>query len=73
MSPLRPTKLIIAGEEKEIKARFVDDLLAEMHLPEDGRGIAIAINDVVVPKSRWREHELKEGDRIEIVRATQGG
>ncbi len=75
MSPssLRPTRLIIAGEEKEIKARFVNALLNELHLPEEGRGIAIAINDVVVPKSRWPEHELREGDRVEIVRATQGG
>jgi len=72
-SPHSPTRLIIGGEEKEIKARTANDLLAELRLPEDGRGIAIAINDSVVPKSRWREHALMEGDRIEIVRATQGG
>ncbi len=73
MSPLSPTRLIIGGEEKEIKARSVSDLLTELHLPEDGRGIAIAINDAVVSRSRWLEYELREGDRIEIVRATQGG
>jgi sulfur carrier protein len=67
------TKLIISGEEKEIKAGFVNDLLSALRLPEDGRGIAIAINDSVISKSRWAEHELREGDRIEIVRATQGG
>lgn len=70
MSPLR---LIITGEEKAIKARTANDLLSALRLPEDGRGIAIAINDAVVPKSRWREHALNEGDRVEIVRATQGG
>ncbi|HZK75961.1 MAG TPA: sulfur carrier protein ThiS [Candidatus Kapabacteria bacterium] len=70
MSPIR---LIIGGEPQELKACLVDDLLIPLSLPEDGRGIAIAINDSVVPKSRWREHALKEGDRIEIVRATQGG
>ncbi|HET6401788.1 MAG TPA: sulfur carrier protein ThiS [Candidatus Kapabacteria bacterium] len=72
-SPLSPTRLIIAGEEKEITARSVNDLLGELRLPEDGRGIAIAINDAVISKSRWTEHELRDGDRIEIVRATQGG
>lgn len=70
---MSPTKLIIGGEEKEIKARSVNDLLAELHLPEDGRGIAIAINDSVISKSRWPMHQLRDGDRIEIVRATQGG
>lgn len=70
---MSPTKLIISGEEKEIRARSVNDLLAELHLPEDGRGIAIAINDSVISKSRWPMHQLRDGDRIEIVRATQGG
>lgn len=73
MSPQSPTRLIIGGEEKKIKALTANDLLAELCLPEDGRGIAIAINDSVISKSRWTEHELQDGDRIEIVRATQGG
>jgi len=70
---MSPTKLIISGEEKEIKARTANDLLTALRLPEDGRGIAIAINDAVISKSRWSEQELQDGDRIEIVRATQGG
>jgi sulfur carrier protein len=70
---MSPTKLIISGEEKEIKARTANDLLTALRLPEDGRGIAIAINDAVISKSRWNEQELQDGDRIEIVRATQGG
>ena len=67
------TKLIINGEVKEIKARTANELLIALRLPEDGRGIAIAINDAVISKSRWNDHELQDGDRIEIVRATQGG
>lgn len=37
------------------------------------RGVAIAVHDEVVPRSRWGERVLHEGDRIEIIRATQGG
>lgn len=37
------------------------------------RGIAIAIDNVVVPKSKWDGHYLKSGDQIVIIKATQGG
>jgi sulfur carrier protein len=36
-------------------------------------GIAVAVNDSVVPRSEWGETRLKSGDRIEIVVAVQGG
>jgi sulfur carrier protein len=37
------------------------------------RGIAVARNGEVVPRSRWDETRLVEGDRIEIVTAAAGG
>jgi sulfur carrier protein len=65
-------RLVIGNEVKEIEARITSDLLSALNLGE-GKGIAIAINDAVVPRSRWEAHSLKEGDRVEIVRAVQGG
>lgn len=43
--------------------------------PQSGQpsGVAIALNDAVVPKSQWEQVALKTGDRIEIVTAVQGG
>ena len=37
------------------------------------RGIAVARNGDVVPRSRWARTPLVEGDRIEIVTAVAGG
>jgi sulfur carrier protein len=37
------------------------------------RGVAVAVNGEVVPRSRWADHLLRDGDRIEILRAAQGG
>jgi sulfur carrier protein len=37
------------------------------------RGIAVARNGDVVPKSAWDETVLVAGDRIEIVTAAAGG
>jgi sulfur carrier protein len=65
-------KLVIGSEEREIEARLTSDLLDVLGLGE-GKGIAIAVNDAVVPKSQWANRALKEGDRVEIVRAVQGG
>lgn len=36
-------------------------------------GIAIAINDRVIPKVSWDVHTLHENDRLTIIRAAQGG
>ncbi len=65
--------LLIGREKRMLDVRNVCDLLKVLMLPEDGKGIAIAVNDAVVSRSRWQEHELNEGDYIEIVRAVQGG
>jgi sulfur carrier protein len=65
--------LFIGQEKKNIDVRALSDLLQSLMLPEDGKGIAIAVNDTIVSRSQWQTHQLQEGDRIEIVRAVQGG
>ena len=35
--------------------------------------IAIEINKKIIPKSSYYKHELKEGDKIEIITAIGGG
>ncbi|HVD97620.1 MAG TPA: sulfur carrier protein ThiS [Cytophagaceae bacterium] len=37
------------------------------------RGIAVAVNNEVVPKTDWEKFLLKENDQITVIRATQGG
>jgi sulfur carrier protein len=37
------------------------------------KGIAVAVNNAVVPKSEWQNKSLNENDKITIIRATQGG
>ena len=39
----------------------------------DRRGVAVAIDGEVVPRSAWRVTELSEGQRVEVVGAIQGG
>ena len=37
------------------------------------RGCAVAVDGAVVPRGRWDAAELYDGQRVEIVRAVQGG
>ncbi len=37
------------------------------------RGLAVAINDVVVPRAEWPTHAVQPHDRLTLIRATQGG
>ncbi len=36
-------------------------------------GIAIAVNEEVVSGKEWARYVLREGDRVFVIRATQGG
>ncbi|UOG76391.1 sulfur carrier protein ThiS [Hymenobacter tibetensis] len=53
-------------------ARTLAEALTELNLPSQ-RGIAVAVNDTVVPRPEWAAYALQTNDRLTIIRATQGG
>ena len=50
----------------------VQKLLASL-FSNPSKGIAIAINQSIIPKSQWEEHILLPDDKVTLIRATQGG
>ncbi|WP_460073288.1 sulfur carrier protein ThiS [Streptomyces sp. YKOK-I1] len=36
-------------------------------------GVAAALNETVVPRTEWSATALREGDRVEVLTAVQGG
>lgn len=48
------------------------DLLRKYNL-QDRKGIAVAIDNTVVPRDSWRETELTDGKKIVVFTAAQGG
>lgn len=48
-------------------------LLEQLSIDPTRQGIAIALNDAVVPRSEWSGTTLGGGDRVEIVTAVSGG
>lgn len=43
------------------------------HTEDNTSGIAVALNQVVIPKSKWLTTTLAPHDHVLIIRATQGG
>ena len=39
----------------------------------DSNGVAVAINNSVIPKNEWSDKTLVEGDKILIIKASAGG
>ena len=37
------------------------------------RGLAVAVNGEVVPRTGWSATALRDGDRVEVLSAAQGG
>jgi sulfur carrier protein len=66
-------RIQINGRDEPLCFATVAGLVANKAIDTSQRGIAVALNGVVVPRSAWAETRLKPGDNIEIVRAMQGG
>ena len=63
----------VNGESEPFTAATLEALLADKAVDTGQRGIAVALNGAVVPRTAWPQTELKAGDSVEIVRARQGG
>lgn len=54
-------------------AELVARLLPEVVVDGAPRGVAVAVDDAVVPRGAWERTEIRPGMRVEIVTAVQGG
>ena len=67
-------RVLLNGAETELAdGATVQVALAALDLPAAGRGVAVAVDAEVVPRGQWTDHELRDGARVEILRAIQGG
>jgi sulfur carrier protein len=64
-------RVTVNGEQREINASRISALLSELEY--EGSHFAIALNFDVLPKSRWAETPINNGDEIEIITPRQGG
>lgn len=77
-APGAPGTAVVNGEPYPLDGPLpIADLVARLlpGLVVDGapRGVAVALDDAVVPRSAWGSTNVRPGDRVEVVTAVQGG
>ena len=65
--------IFINGETFQFESAKNLSFFFKEHNVETPKGIAVAINNKVIPRSRWDEHLVNDNDHIIIIKATQGG
>ncbi|HEY1733917.1 MAG TPA: sulfur carrier protein ThiS [Acidimicrobiales bacterium] len=62
----------VNGEPRDLEATTTVETLVEM-IGCGVRGVAVAVNSEIVARRVWADTTLAGGDRIEVLRAVQGG
>lgn len=62
------------GEGKSLNSeiKLLDFVTSQLNGKEPG-GIAVALNEMIIPKQKWKSILVKNDDEVEIVHAVQGG
>jgi len=73
VKPVISVKIILNSQALDVaEGAVLAQLLNQLGLA--GRpGMAVAVNDAVVPRARWDQHALLPGDAVLLIQATQGG
>lgn len=62
------------GERVELaEGARVADVVVRVRADAGARGVAVAVDGEVVPRGAWEETALREGQKVEVVGAIQGG
>jgi sulfur carrier protein len=62
------------GDRIELRAgASVAELVEHTGAGGDRRGVAVAVDGEVVPRSAWQETLVSDGQKVEVVGAIQGG
>ncbi len=65
--------IYINSKQQEVPAEArIAEALQTMNIVGQ-KGIAVAVNNNVVPRTEWETYSLKANDHVTLIRATQGG
>lgn len=67
----RPVNIFLNGEQRDIQAATVSDLVTSLQLP--AAVLLIEHNGIALHRDEWETQNLKADDRLEIIRIVAGG
>ncbi len=67
-------EILLNGDRRQYEEPMtIATLLEREGIDPDQIGIAVAVNQRVIPRSQWRAFYLRGGEKVELVYARQGG
>jgi len=67
-------RIVLNGERVELPAgASLLTALERIGLDEQSKGVAVAVDGEVVPRTHWEAYTLHDGARVEALTAMQGG
>ena len=67
-------RIALNGEDRDVKDGITTQgLLLEIGIDPSQKGAAVAINGEIALRQEWETSVLQAGDRVDIIRAVQGG
>ena len=67
-------EIVVNGEARTVPGGLtVRSLLDHLGRDPETPGVAVAVGDRVVRRADWGAAALSDGDRVEIITASQGG
>ncbi len=65
-------KIVVNNKQMETDEKSsLQALASALSLPDTG--VAIAVNNQMIPRTQWHVHLLKENDQITVIKAACGG
>ena len=65
-------KILVNNKETELThGNTLADVSRQLELP--AQGVAIALNNRMIPRTQWAEQTVKDGDSLVIIKAACGG
>ncbi|WP_035415261.1 sulfur carrier protein ThiS [Ferrimonas kyonanensis] len=64
-------KIEVNGESRAIAPMALSGLLTQLNQQQPG--VAVAVNNRIVPRNSWSQTPLREGDSVDIFSVIAGG
>lgn len=66
-------KIKYNNQQIEIDDKLMLSTFVFSQIGEKTNGVAVAVNNSVIPKTNWEVIEIQPNDNILLIKATQGG
>ena len=66
-------QIILNSQTHQVEEKTSIQIALNNWIGDKQKGIAVAVNETIVPKAQWDSYELKHNDKLLVIKATQGG